>query len=91
MKDVFPLNRNSFYNTRNKRAFHSRHIRTVHFGSETLSHLALEIWELVPEEIKKLETFASFKNAIKKMETDKLSLPLMPNIYILGWLCVITL
>ena len=45
--------------------FHSRDIRTVHFGSETLSHLAPKIWELVPEEIKKLGSVASFKNAIK--------------------------
>ena len=66
MKDVFPLNANSFYNTRNKRTFHSRHIRTVHFGSEMLSHLAPKIWELVPEKIKKLESVTSFKNAIKK-------------------------
>ena len=66
MKDVFPLNENSCCNTRNKRTFHSRDIRTVHFGSETLSHLAPKIWELVREEIKKLESVASFKNAIKK-------------------------
>ena len=66
MKDVFPLNENSFYNTRNKRAFHSRNIRTVHFRSETLSHLAPKTWELLPEEIKKLEAVASFKNVIKK-------------------------
>ena len=66
MKDVFPLNENSFYNTRNKITFHSRHIRTVHFGSETLSHLAPKTWELLPEEIKKLESVASFKNVIKK-------------------------
>ena len=65
MKDAFPLDENSFYNTRNKTTFHSRHIRTVHFRSETLSHLAPEIWELVPEEIKKLESLASSKNAIK--------------------------
>ena len=65
-KEVFPLNENSFYSTRNKRTFHSRHIETVHFGSEMLSHLAPKIWELVPEQIKKLESVASFKNAIKK-------------------------
>ena len=64
MKDVFPFNANSFYNTRNKRTFHSRHVRTV--GSETLSHLEPKIWELVPDEIKKLESVAFFKNAIKK-------------------------
>ena len=66
MKDVFPLSENLCYNTRNKRTFHSRNIRTVHFGSETLSQLAPKIWELVPEEIKKLKSVASFKNAIKK-------------------------
>ena len=56
---------NSFCNTRNKRMFHSRHIRTFHFGSEMLLHLAPRIWGLVPEEIRKLESVASFKNAIK--------------------------
>ena len=66
MKDVFSLNENSCYNTSNKRMFRSRDIRTAHFGSESLSHLAPKIWELVPEEIKKLESAASFKNAIKK-------------------------
>ena len=70
MKDVFPLNANSFYNTRNKRTFHSRHIGTVHFGSETLSNVALKMWELVPEEIKKLESVASIKNAIKKWKPE---------------------
>ena len=69
MKDVFPLNENSSYNTRNKREFHSKHIRTVHFGSDTLSYLAPKTWELVPEEIKKLESVASFKIAIKKWKS----------------------
>ena len=66
MKDVFPLNENVCYNTRNRRTVHSKDIRTVHFGSEKLSHLAPKIWELVPEDIKKLESVPSFKNAIKK-------------------------
>ena len=65
MKDVFLLNEKLCYNTMNKRTFHSRNIRIVRFGSETWSHLASKIWELVPEEIKKLESVASFKNAIK--------------------------
>ena len=66
MKDVFPLNENSFYKTSKKRTLCSRHIITAHFGSETLSHLALKIWDLVPEWVKKLESVASFKNAIEK-------------------------
>ena len=67
MKDVFLLNENSFYNTRNKRTFHSRHIRTVHFGSETLSRLASKIWELVPEKIKKSTT--DCKNVVPMVRT----------------------
>ena len=90
MKDAFPLNENSFYNTRNKRAFHSRHIRTIHFGSETLSHLAPKIWELVPEEIQNLESVASFKYAIKKWKPANCPCRLCQT-YISGWLCVITL
>ena len=66
MKDVFPLNENSFYKTSKKRTLGSRHIITAHFGSETLSHLALKIWDLVPEWVKNLESAASFKNAIEK-------------------------
>ena len=68
MKEVFPFNENTSYNTRNKRKFHSRSIKSVAFGSETLSHLASKIWELVPVEIKNVESVASFKRAIKKQK-----------------------
>ena len=66
MKNVFPLNENLYYNPRNKRKFHSRDIRTAHFGYETLSRLSPRMWELVREEIKKLEAVTSFINAIKR-------------------------
>ena len=66
MKEVFPFNENTSYNTRNKRKFHQRAIKSVTFGSETLSHMAPKIWELVPVEIKNVELVACFKSAIKK-------------------------
>ena len=66
MKDIFPLNNKLPYNTRNRRTFHSRPIRSVTYGSEALSHLAPKIWELVPTLLKSLQSVASFKSAIKK-------------------------
>ena len=66
MKEVFPFNENTSYNTRNKTKFHSRSIESVTSGSKTLSHLAPKIWELVPVEIKNVDSVASFKRAIKK-------------------------
>ena len=70
MKDVFPFNTNASYNIRNRRTFRSRPVRTVNFGSETLSYLAPKIWELIPENFKTLESVASFKTAIKKWKPD---------------------
>ena len=66
MKEVFLFNENTSYNTRNKSKFHLRSIKSVTLGSETLSHLAPKIWELVPVEIKNVDSVASFKRAIKK-------------------------
>ena len=66
MKEVFPFNENTSYNTRNKRTFHSRSIKSDNFGSEKLSYLAPKIWELVPVEIKNVDSAVSFKRAIKK-------------------------
>ena len=65
-KEVLPFNENTSYNTSNKRKFYSRSIKSVAFGSETLSHMAPKIWKLAPVEIKNVESVASFKRAIKK-------------------------
>ena len=80
MREVFPFNENTSYNTRNKRKFHSTAIKSVTFGSETLSHLTRNIWELVLVEIKNVESVTCFKRAIKKMGTSKLSLASMPDV-----------
>ena len=61
MKEVYLFNENTPHNTRNKRMFHSRAIKSVTFGSERLSHLA---WELVTVEIKNVESVVCFKKAI---------------------------
>ena len=52
MKDVFPLNDDSGYSTRNKRTFKSRNVKTVRYGTGPLAYLAPKIWELVLNEMK---------------------------------------
>ena len=71
IKDVFPLSENLCYNTRNKRTFRSRNIRTVHFGSETLSHLAPKIWELVPGASPLYHLIDSLLNGIEESKLSK--------------------
>ena len=66
MKEVFPFSEITSYNTRNKRKFHPRSIKLFNFCSETLSHLAPKIWELLSIEITNVDLLASFKRAIKK-------------------------
>ena len=66
MKKVFPFNENTSYNTRNKGKFHLRAMKSVTFGSKTLSHLAPKIWEVVLVEIKNVESVACFKSDVKK-------------------------
>ena len=60
-------------------------IKSVTFGSEKLSHPAAEMWELIPVEIKNIESVVCFKRAIKKRETNELSLSSMLDVRILDW------
>ena len=52
MKDVFPLNTSSNYNIKNKSTYYSKSVISVYNGTELLLHLPLNIWELVPNDIK---------------------------------------
>ena len=48
--------------TQEKKESHSRPIKSVIFGSKTLSHQAPKMWELVPVEIKNVNLVASLRN-----------------------------
>ena len=82
MKDVFPLNDDSGYSTRNKRTSKSRHVKTVRYDTDSLAYLGPKIWELVPNEMKNLESLTAFKTAIKKWKTTNCPCRLCKN-YIL--------
>ena len=60
---VFQINP-SVYNLRNSE-FKTENVKTVHYGTESLSFLGPRIWKLVPLEIKKSTSLQIFKNKIK--------------------------
>ena len=63
MNDVFQINP-SIYNLRNAE-FKTENVKTVHYGTESLSFLGPKIWKLIPLEIKDSTTLQIFKNKIK--------------------------
>ena len=46
MQSIFPVSTNH-YNLREEPAFKTTNIRTVHYGSETLSFSGPKLWEIV--------------------------------------------
>ena len=64
MKEILPLKSTSNYSSRFP--LQTRNIRTVNYGSETISFLGPKIWSIIPEEIKNSSTLIEFKSKIKK-------------------------
>ena len=56
----------SLYNLRRKNTFERRQVHSVYHGTESLSFLGPKIWDLVPLELKQLESLEVFKLKIKK-------------------------
>ena len=65
MKTIFPLLKNP-YNLRSKQIYTSENIRTVSYGSETISYRGPKTWTLIPEEIKNSTNLEEFKTKIKR-------------------------
>ena len=56
---------NLSYNLRKDTKFRSYSVKTVRYGSETLSYLGPKIWNLIPPEIKISETLEIFRKKLK--------------------------
>ena len=69
MKEVFPI-RDAKYNFRKDIAFNTRNIRSVIYGTESLTHLGPKIWALIPDIIKDSKTLPIFKSKIKTWIPD---------------------
>jgi len=65
LSDLFKVNNNN-YNLRNQSYFQIPNVRTVYNGTESISFLGPKIWNIVPEELRDLESLELFKTKIKK-------------------------
>ena len=62
---------NKNYDLRNASVLKGKINFRVDYGSESISILAPNIWELVPDSIREEKTLTDFKNKIKVWATDK--------------------
>ena len=56
----------SLHNLRRDSTFERRQVHSVYHGAESLSFLGPKMWDLVPLELKQLESLKVFKLKIKK-------------------------
>ena len=56
----------SFYDLRNNNSFKRRRVKSVWYGTESVSYLCPKIWDLVANEIKESESLNGFKFKIKR-------------------------
>ena len=64
MENMFER-RSTNYNLRNFQEFLTERKRTVNYGLETLSYRAPQLWSILPENIKQIDSIDSFKKRIK--------------------------
>ena len=64
LNDVF-VERNCNYNLQGNNFLKRRRLNSVRYGRESVSFLALKIWDILPREIKNSETLNAFKAKIK--------------------------
>ena len=59
------VSKTSSYNLRRNDTFEKRYVHSVYHGTESLSFLGSEIWDLVPVKLEQSESLDSFKLKIK--------------------------
>ena len=65
LNEVF-VPRQCNYELRGNNFLERRRVKSVRYGTESISSLAPKIWEILPNEIKDLDTLQIFKAKIKK-------------------------
>ena len=65
VKGLFQFRNEIPYNLRQRSQFHIPPVRTVFSGTESFKFFGPKIWELIPDEMKELESLWEFKRTIK--------------------------
>ena len=69
MTDIFKL-RNVSYDLRNNSNFEARNVKTVRYGTESITYLGPKLWNLLPDTIKLSKTLEVFKKRVKSWKPD---------------------
>ena len=70
MKDVVELKEPPYYLRSESHHFTRRNIKTTYYDLFSIMHLAPEIWEVVPQSVRKCSTLKEFKTKIKSWYPD---------------------
>ena len=73
LTEIFPQ-KESNYSLRNSRTLQGRSIKTVMYGSETLSSLGPKILDILLTELKRIVSPTLFKKKIREWAPQKLSM-----------------
>ena len=71
MYDVFKISSNPCNTRRGEDSFQTRNVKSVKYGTETLSYLGPLIWQEVPEHIRQETNFSIFRKLIKQWKPAK--------------------
>ena len=69
MNEIFQLRANTHYHVRHTLQSVAHPIHSVYNESEYALYLGPKIWELIPPEIKTIESLAGFQEKLKKWKT----------------------
>ena len=65
LNEIFRIRDETSYELRQRSCFHIPSVNTVLSGTDSIRFLGPKIWELTPNDIKRLESIRDFKTAIK--------------------------
>ena len=70
MADVFQVKSPGPYYLKDKNKLYSRNPKTVAYGTESVSFMALKAWSIVTQELKNSQSLYSVKKAIRKWKPN---------------------